>query len=232
VIRQHLESDGEVVTLIEKKVVHIKNGIQTPIIDIAEVPITLNGMAPHNVQNTLGVVALSCSMGIDYKHIKQGLLNFSGAVDEKPGRGNYFEARGIKILIDFAHNEHGMKALASTVSNIHSKRSLILLGQAGDRSDDAIVDLVNAAMTIKPDKMIVSETPGYERGREAHEVSNIIAAAIKTNNFPEKGIWHTKNPVDGVKRALDWAVSGDFLLFIVLTSRNEVLEIVKDFVRE
>jgi cyanophycin synthetase len=232
VIRQHLKSNGEVVTLKEKKVVHIKNGIQTPIIDIAEVPITLNGMAPHNVQNTLGVVALSCAMDIDYKHIKQGLVNFSGAVDENPGRGNYFEARGIKILIDFAHNEHGMTALASTVSNIHSKRSLILLGQAGDRSDDAIVDLVNAAMTIDPDQMIVSETPGYERGREAHEVSNVIAAAIKANDFPEKSIWHTKNPVDGVIKALDWAEPGDFLLFIVLTSRNEVLEIVKDFVRE
>ena len=189
-------------------------------------------MARHNVQNSLGVVALACALHIDYKFIKQGLTNFTGAVEENPGRGNYFEARGIKILIDFAHNEHAMTALASTVSNIQSKRLLILMGQAGDRSNEAIVDLVNAAMIANPDQMIVSETPGYERGREASEITKIIADAITATGFPEKNIDYSTSPVEGVKKALEWAKPGDFLLFITLTKRNDVIEIVKDFVRE
>ena len=97
-------------------------------------------------------------------------------MEENPGRGNFFEARGVKILIDFAHNEHGMTALACTAANIQSRRRLILMGQAGDRSNEAIADLVNAAMKALPDQMIVSETPGYERGRQVNEISNIIVA--------------------------------------------------------
>jgi UDP-N-acetylmuramyl tripeptide synthase len=232
VIHNHVESGGEAVTVIDKQIVHIKEGNKTTIVNLADVPITLNGMARHNVQNSLGVVALACALHIDYKFIKQGLTNFTGAVEENPGRGNYFEARGIKILIDFAHNEHAMTALASTVSNIQSKRLLILMGQAGDRSNEAIVDLVNAAMTANPDQMIVSETPGYERGREANEITKIIADAIAATDFPEKNIWYSVSPVEGVQKALDWAKPGDFLLFITLTKRNDVIEIVKDFVRE
>ncbi|MBT7950153.1 MAG: Mur ligase, partial [Gammaproteobacteria bacterium] len=232
VIRSHVESGGEAVTIIDKQLVHIKEGNKTPVVDLVDVPITLNGMARHNVQNSLGVVALACALHIDYKFIKQGLTNFTGAVEENPGRGNYFEARGIKILIDFAHNEHAMTALASTVSNIQSKRLLILMGQAGDRSNEAIVDLVNAAMIANPDQMIVSETPGYERGREASEITKIIADAITATGFPEKNIDYSTSPVEGVKKALEWAKPGDFLLFITLTKRNDVIEIVKDFVRE
>ena len=232
VIHNHIEAGGEAVSVIDNQIVHIKQGDRSAIVDIGNVPITLNGMARHNVQNALGVTALACALQIDYRFINQGLKNFTGAVEENPGRGNFFEARGIKILIDFAHNEHGMNALTSTVANIQSSRLLILMGQAGDRSDEAIVDLVNAAMKSNPDQMIVSETPGYERGREINETSKIITDAIIATGFPDKNICHSIDPVEGVKSALDWALPGDFLLFIVLTKRNDVIEIVKDFVRE
>ncbi len=230
VILDHLDAGGEVVTVEGQQLVHIRDGQSTAIVEINEIPITMNGVARHNVQNALGVVALSCVLGIDYPHIKQGLLNFSGSVEENPGRGNFFEANGVKILIDFAHNEHGMMALASTAANIPSTRRLLLLGQAGDRSDEAIGDLVKAAMTASPDQIIVSETPGYERGRETHETSDIIVTAIKTTGFPGKNISRTDNPVTGVQMALDWAKPGDLLLLFILTNRNEAISIVKDYI--
>jgi UDP-N-acetylmuramyl tripeptide synthase len=232
VLQRHIETGGEAVTIEENQILHIKHDRKTAVVDVTEIPITFNGMARHNVQNSLGVVALSCALGIDYQHIRQGLLGFKGDVEENPGRGNFFEARGIKILIDFAHNEHGMTALASTAVNIQAQRRLILMGQAGDRSNEAIADLVNAAMKANPDQIIVSETPGYERGREVNEVSNIIVAAITATGFSETYIKRSSNPVEGVQKALDWARPGDFLLFVTLTNRDEVIQIVKDFVRK
>ena len=229
-LREHIENGGEAVTIDEEKIVHIKHGKSTEVVLVEEIPITLNGMARHNVQNALGVVALSCTMGIDYRFIKSGLVNFKGKVEENPGRGNFFEAKGVKILIDFAHNEHGMRALAATAANIESKRRLILMGQAGDRSDAAIVDLVNAAMKAAPDQMVVSETPGYERGREINEISEVIVKAIKAFGFNEQNIMRTSNPVEGVKKALEWALPGDFLLFFILTNRKEAIEIVEEYI--
>jgi len=123
-----------------------------------------------------------------------------------------------------------MNALASTAVNIPSTRRLILMGQAGDRSDEAIVDLVNAAMNANPDRMIVSETPGYERGRKVNEISDIIIEAIKATGFSEHNIERANDPVEGVRMALDWAIPGDFLLFFILTNRDEVIKIVKDYI--
>ncbi len=151
-------------------------------------------------------------------------------MEENPGRGNFFESNGVKILIDFAHNEHGMSALASTATNISSKRRLILMGQAGDRSDEAIVDLVNAAMNANPDQMIISETPGYERGRKVNEISDIIIEAIKATGFSESNIERASEPAKGVRMALDWARPGDFLLLFILTDRDEAIKIVKDYI--
>ncbi|MFT5351088.1 MAG: cyanophycin synthetase, partial [Gammaproteobacteria bacterium] len=194
VLLKHINESGEAVTIEEQQVIHIKDKQRTTVVKITDVPITLNGIARHNVQNTLGVVALSCALGIDYPYIKQGLLNFKGGTEENPGRGNFFEANGIKILIDFAHNEHGMTALAATAANIQSTRRLILFGQAGDRSDEAIADLVKAAMKTNPDYMIVCETPGYERGREVNETSDIIVRAITGTEFSEKNIRRASDP--------------------------------------
>ncbi len=232
VLSAHVEAGGEAVSIKNNQIVHIKNGDITSITEITEVPITLQGMARYNVQNTLGVTALACALGINHQYIKQGLINFKGDADENPGRGNFFEGNGIKILIDFAHNEHGMTALTTTASNIESERLLVLMGQAGDRSNEAIADLTKAALSARPNQMVVSETPGYERGREENEISDIIVEAIIATGFPETNITRTMNPIEGVRKALDWAKPGDFLLLFVLTNRNEVIEIVKDFVRE
>ena len=230
VLLEHLDKGGEAITIDEQQIVHIKDGQSITVVEINEIPITLNGRARHNVQNVLGIVALLSVLGIDYSYIKKGLLAFKGNVEENPGRGNFFEANGVKILIDFAHNEHAMNALASTASNIPSTRRLILMGQAGDRSDEAIVDLVNAAMNANPDQMIVSETPGYERGRKVNEISDIIIGAIKAAGFSEHNIERASDPVEGVRMAFDWAIPGDFLLFFILTNRNEVIKIVKDYI--
>lgn len=232
VLLEHLDKAGEAITIDEQQIVHIKDGQSTAVVEINEIPITLDGRARHNVQNVLGVVALLSVLGIDYSYIKKGLLAFKGSVEENPGRGNFFEANGVKILIDFAHNEHGMNALASTASNIPSTRRLILMGQAGDRSDEAIVDLVNAAMNSNPDRMIISETPGYERGRKVNEISDIIIEAIKATGFSEHNIERASDPVEGVRMALDWARPGDFLLFFILTNRNEAIKIVKDYISQ
>ena len=136
----------------------------------------------------------------------------------------------MNILIDFAHNEHGMRALASTAANIESSRRLILMGQAGDRSDEAISDMVRAAMLAKPDCLIASETPGYERGREAHETADVIARTALDNGLNEENILRSLDPSEGIKMALEWAKPGDFLLFFVLTNREQAIQIVEDYV--
>ena len=92
------------------------------------------------------------SMGFNNKTIALGLKDFESTPENNPGRGNLFEFNGIKAIVDFAHNEHGLGLMAQTIKNMPAKRRLVMMGQAGDRTDLLIEGLVKSALKAKPDK--------------------------------------------------------------------------------
>ena len=53
-------------------------------------------------------------------------------------------------MVDYAHNPHGMAALAATLERLPSERRLVMVGQAGDRDDAAIRELARAASPSGP----------------------------------------------------------------------------------
>ncbi len=235
VIAKHIQAGGSAITLENNTITRIDSKEssslnKTAVVDINAIPITIKGAARHNVQNALGVTGLCWALGVSDQAIATGLQTFSGSTQENPGRGNYFEAHGAKILVDYAHNEHGMNAITTLMANIPAKRRLVMMGQAGDRSNALIADLVRSAMQAKPNKVIAYEVPGYERGRQPGETPKVIADAFVANGFDKANITLQDNPLDGVRTALEWAQEGDLLLLIILTSRDEALALVQEFV--
>lgn len=201
-----------------------QNGDETEIVDIKNVPITFNGAAKHNVQNCLGVSLLCTALGISPNYIKQGLLAFKGDYKDNPGRGNIIEKNGRKIIIDFAHNEHGLSAIAQTINSMPAKRRLVLICQAGDRSDYDIQAMVHASLLAKPDRVIVCELPDHLRGRSLGDVPQVMTNALISSGFPENEIIHASSVFEGSKKALAWAKPDDLLLLLALTDRDKVLE--------
>ena len=169
-------------------------------------------------------------LGADEQAWAAGLQAFSGSADVNPGRGNLFEKNGIRIFLDFAHNEHGIKAISETVRAFHAKRNIVLMGQAGDRPDQDIGDLVRAACELNPDRLLVCELPGYERGRPAGEVPALIRDFAIAEAVPKDAITVFASPPEGVQKALAEARQGDCLVLLALTQRDEVLALIRDFV--
>lgn len=203
--------------------------ISKPIIAVEQVPLTLGGAARHNVQNCLAAAALCKALGIGSDAIAKGLRGFAGTPEENPGRGNLFSGQGLHVLVDFAHNEHGVKAVIDTIRRIPAQRRLVLMGQAGDRSDAAIQDLVNAVMTAHPDALVVCELPGYERGRASGEVSALIEGFAIASGMEPTNIIRAANPAEGVEAALNWSRPGDFLLLLTLTQRDQAISRIREF---
>ncbi|MEM6639930.1 MAG: Mur ligase family protein [Pseudomonadota bacterium] len=199
------------------------------IVDVAAIPVTMGGAARHNVQNALAAAALTAALGCDDAAIGQGLLEFDGGPDANPGRGNLFTGRGITAIVDFAHNEHGLRAMADSVARLPAKRRLVLLGQAGDRSDDLIAGLTEAALSCNPDQLVVCQLPGYERGRAADEVPKLIEAMATSHGLAPSAIHHAASPVDGTRFALDWASDGDVLLILALTQRGPCTQLIERY---
>jgi cyanophycin synthetase len=230
VLKKHLENKGGAAYLADDWLVLAEHGEARRIIEARDIPVTFGGVARYNISNALGAMALCHTLGVADEALADGLKAFSGDAEVNPGRGNLFEKDGVRIFIDFAHNEHGLNAIADTVRAFNANRNIVLLGQAGDRRDQEISDLVHAACKLNPDQLLVCELPGYERGRQTGVVRELIRGFAIIEGVPRDSVKVFDSPLEGVKRALSDARDGDCLVLLALTQREEVLELVREFV--
>ncbi len=156
--------------------------------------------------------------------IADGLRRLRGDPADNPGRGNYFEVNGARVLVDFAHNVHGVSAIVDTAQSFQAKRRLLLLGHAGDRSDEEIRGLTRAAWEWRPDQIIITEIPQYLRGRSEGDVPAIIRDEFQSLGASDECLAASANSLEGVRIAMKSAQEGDFLLLLVHSQREEVFD--------
>ncbi|MBA6336931.1 Mur ligase [Colwellia sp. BRX8-7] len=200
--------------------------LESMIVAVNDIPMTLNGAARHNVQNALGATALAKSLHIDSAVIGLALQNFSSNVDDNPGRGNQFKLNGASVIMDFAHNVHGMNAMALTMANIPASRKFLMLSHAGDRSNDDIIKMTKSALKMKPDILVAAETVEYLRGRELGEISNLIAKVAIESGMSADNIYFSEGPYQGAQQIVNQLSANDLALLIVLSERNKVIELL------
>ncbi len=225
-IQAHIQAGGTACYVQAGNIYYHCDGQKTAVIAVNDIPITLSAAAKHNTHNAMGVIALCFAMEIDITSIRQGLSSFKNTPENNPGRGNVFEFNGITAIVDFAHNEHGLNSMVETISNMPAKRRLILLSQAGDRTDASIESLVKSSMKAKPDALVVCEIKAYLRGRELHEVPQLIQQTAIDMGLEKEKIMLADSPPQGVEKALKWAKPGDVLLILALTQRDEIISLL------
>ncbi|MHC4954126.1 MAG: Mur ligase family protein [Planctomycetota bacterium] len=202
----------------------VRDGERHPIAPIAEVPVTFGGAARFNVSNALAAIGLAAAIDIPLPAIAAGLRSFDSSPEANPGRSNVFELGGVTAIVDFAHNPHGVAALLEMAATMPATRRLVTLGQAGDRTDEAIADLVRATWNTKPDRIILKEMTSYLRGRRPGEVVKLMEQVLSAAGAPADRIGHAESEADAMEQALAWARDGDLLLFLIHAERAAVLE--------
>ena len=83
---------------------------ETEIVEVARVPLTIGGLAPHNVANALAAAGGARGVGATIAQVRDGLIEFAPTADRSPGRLNLFRLGSRVIIVDFAHNEAGIAA--------------------------------------------------------------------------------------------------------------------------
>ncbi|MEM7562044.1 MAG: Mur ligase family protein [Pseudomonadota bacterium] len=198
------------------------------ICSVGEIPMTLNGAAQHNVSNALGVIGVARAMGYRFEQIRAGLTDFYSDTADNPGRLNQFVLDNqARVIVDFAHNAHSVAAVATTASRIPSNQKYVLMGSAGDRSDDDIKGIAREICKIYPDKIIITETPKYLRGRNIGEVSQIMRSICIEQGLDESRIEISDDPVSGVSSALAQIKAQDLGLFLVLSDREAIIDMLR-----
>jgi cyanophycin synthetase len=231
VVRQALAAGGEAVYLQEGALVLARGGDdRIEITRVESVPVAFGGAARHNVANALAAIGMASAIGIPAEAMATGLRRVGNSPEDNPGRANLFERDGVRVLLDYAHNPHGLTALLDIARTLPAERRLLVLGQAGDRDDQALRDFVRAALPFQPDRVVVKELPEMLRGRQPGEVPAILEDELRRLGIPPERIERAGSELEGVQKALAAARPGDLVVLLVHTQREEVLGVIRAWV--
>jgi len=196
-------------------------------INVSDIPIAMGGAAKFNIQNAMGALCLAKAMGISNEAILKGLTSFSSTPDDNPGRCNEFKIKGARVFVDFAHNPHSINAIADMLDNIPSNKKYLLIGQAGDRSDQDIMDLTDGALKFNPDVVATMDMEDYLRGREFGETAAIIKNQCLKHGIVEDNIPHFSTPSKGAQYIIDQLEEGDLVLLLALAERDKIFDMLR-----
>jgi cyanophycin synthetase len=216
-VRRHIrEQGGRAVALEEglngRMIVLYLGEEQIPLLWARQIPATIEGHAIHNIQNAMFATAIAHAMGISLENIRQGLRTFTTDFFQTPGRMNFYNEHPFRVLLDYAHNPHGMAAMAQTIRGLTvTGRRIGVLAAPGDRRDEDIVELAQAAAPAFD--FILLREDDNRRGRKPGEVGEILRQGLVAAGFPADRIAPAVyREEEAVQRSLETAQPGDLLV--------------------
>lgn len=224
VLRNHAAAGGKTCTINRGRIVLAVGSKVEPVVAVKQIPICFGGAARHNIANALGATALASALGITGESIANGLRALR--VEDNPGRANLYKIHGVQVLLDFAHNPHGLHAMIDMAASLPARRRLLIIGQAGDRSDEDIRDLARAAENLTFERVLVKEMENQNRGRPAGQVASLLKQEFIAQGYRAAQIARVKSEQGALRAALRWAQPGDLVVFLAHEDRSESIALL------
>jgi len=144
VIARHRRDGGRCYVLRRGQLLEWDGDDEHDLVDVADLPIALGGLARHNVANALAAAGGARGLGATRQQVADGLRDFRPSADLSPGRMNLFRLGRRTVIVDFAHNEAGVSAVLDVAEGIaggaagRASPITAIIGTAGDRPDDTL----------------------------------------------------------------------------------------------
>jgi cyanophycin synthetase len=215
-VRRHIRDKGRAVALEEglngRLIVLYEGEEQIPLLWARQIPATVEGHAIHNVQNAMFATAIAHALGVSLENIRQGLRTFTTDFFQTPGRMNFYNEHPFRVLLDYAHNAHGMAAMAQTIRGLTvNGRRIGVLAAPGDRRDEDILALARAAAPAF-DFIVLREDDNL-RGRKWGDTGALVRQGLLAAGFPAERISPEIYAEEAaVQHALETAQPGDLLV--------------------
>jgi cyanophycin synthetase len=191
---------------------------------VADVPIAFGGAAPHMLANACAAVAAAAVLGIPWDAVRHALRTFGATTRDNPGRLTVYRLPGgVTALVDYAHNPAGIATLGPVVARLGGTRKCIVLGQAGNRDNEAVRALVRAAWATGPyDRVFIKDLPMHLKGRALGEMTALIADELAQLGVPAAAVQVMASEQAAVEAAVAWGRQGDVLV-LPLHAQSPVL---------
>jgi UDP-N-acetylmuramyl tripeptide synthase len=189
---------------------------------VADMPLTLGGTAGYNIENLAAAALAAAVLGWPLDELRQVLARFGAEPSDNPGRLERHGWRGATVLVDYAHNPDGLEQLLGVARSLlpvgGAGRLLLLLGQAGNRDDEAIAALAQVAAAARPDFVVLKELTAMLRGRDIGEVPALLNAGLLTAALPASKVVDGGDESDAAGQLLQAARPGDVVVLPLHTT--------------
>jgi cyanophycin synthetase len=177
-IRETLSSGGRATTVIDGWLCVLRPDADAdPVVEVADIPMTLAGLSRFNVENALAAASAALAVGLPRDAVVAGLASFRPDPSHNPGRMNFFTRDGVSVVVDLAHNEAGLEALLEIMNGVRRPgcRLLLGLGAVGDRQDE-VVEHLGELGARDADVVVIAHKGKYLRGRTTDELDALFRA--------------------------------------------------------
>ncbi|MEZ0239982.1 MAG: Mur ligase family protein, partial [Chloroflexota bacterium] len=178
-VHRHAEAGGRGYAVDGEWLVELAGRRSQRIVEVRRVPITIGGLARHNVANAMAAAAAARGLGLSIEEVADGLADFRPSSELAPGRLNLFRVGSRIVIVDFAHNEAGVEAVLDVAQGIAGGAAgraapvTAIIGTAGDRPDDTLRGIGRIAAE-RAQRVVIKETLGYLRGRGRENIVDTI----------------------------------------------------------
>lgn len=224
-LARHLEAGGEAVYVSHDKegrsiLVQHDRYSKRALIAVDDIPATMFGKARHNVENAAAACAAGLAAGLADSAVVEALRGFQMGFATTPGRLNELPGLPYRVLMDAAHNLHGLRALMTYLDQVPTTGKRILVIGVSSRFPEIDVREVAGLIAGRFDRFIVKRYRPVEQHVVCPAPWTVLKDELLRIGTPEEAI---TIELDG-KAALACAIANveadDLLVILVPAGRS------------
>jgi len=224
-IKKHCDKGGLAAIYENGYITLLKGSWKIRVEKVTNIPLTFSGMAEFNIANVLAATLATYVQDFKTEDIRQALQTFVPSPALTPGRMNMFHFRNFSVMLDYAHNTHGLHAIGKFVHAVDAPMKVGLIAGVGDRRDEDLISLGEEAARIF-DEIIIRQDKNL-RGRTEQEIIDLMTKGIH-NVDKDKKIVVIRKESEAIDYAFKNAVKDSFIV-IISDVIPDALEQVKNY---
>lgn len=210
-IKKHCARGGVAAVYEQGYITILKGSWKIRIEKVTDIPLTFSGKAVFNIANVLGATLAAYVRDFKTEDIRLALQTFVPSPAMTPGRMNMFRFRNYTVMLDYAHNTHGIQAIGKFVGAMDSPRKIGIVAGVGDRRDEDIISVGLESAKIF-DEIIIRQDKNL-RGRKEEDMIDLITRGIHRVN-PVKKITVFRREDEAIDYAIQQATKDCFIVII------------------
>jgi cyanophycin synthetase len=226
-IRTALAEGGRAISVLDRMLVVMSSRRHVyHLLPLEDIPVALAGISSPYLRNAMAAAAAALGAGVPEEAVIEGLGSFVLDPESNPGRANLFEVDGRVVVIDYAHNEDGMRGLIEICQGLRpgAARIFLAFGTAGDRTN-AILHRLAYTAARGADRPAIAELHRYLRGRDPKDLVERLQAGLQDGGKATAPVF--PDEVEALEWMLQESAPNEVIAITALAQRPEIFALLQ-----